>query len=56
MERYKAAAEAYGYIVAGSNNSRNGSWENSMKAASAMWNDVGSKFNIDTKQIGRAHV
>src|SRR5580765_5850010 len=27
VEKYQAAAERYGYIVAGSNNSRNGSWE-----------------------------
>ena len=27
VERYKKAAEKYGYIVAGSNNSRNGSWD-----------------------------
>jgi hypothetical protein len=26
VEKYQAAAEEYGYIVAGSNNSRNGSW------------------------------
>ena len=27
VERYQAAAERYGYIVAGSNNSRNGPWK-----------------------------
>src|ERR1043165_1659033 len=27
VERFRQAAEMYGYIVAGSNNSRNGSWE-----------------------------
>src|SRR5215472_2955105 len=36
VERYQAAAEQYGYIVAGSNNSRNGSWEVSTRAARAM--------------------
>src|SRR5438552_19004603 len=36
VERYQAAAEKYGYIVAGSNNSRNGSWEVSAAAARAM--------------------
>src|SRR4051812_43099861 len=30
---YRAAAEKFGYIVAGSNNSRNGSWGVSMAAA-----------------------
>ena len=27
VERFQVAAETYGYIVAGSNNSRNGAWE-----------------------------
>ena len=32
VERYQAAAAKYGYIVAGSNNSRNGSWQVSTDA------------------------
>ena len=48
VERYQAAAEQYGYIVAGSNNSRNGSAETG-KAVSAMAADVTSRFRIDTR-------
>jgi hypothetical protein len=36
VEKYRAAAEEYGYIVAGSNNSRNGSWAVSSAAVQAM--------------------
>jgi hypothetical protein len=51
VERYRAAAEQYGYIVAGSNNSRNGSWEVSQRAARAMLGDVASRFRIDERRI-----
>src|SRR5262245_66275624 len=50
VERYQAAAERYGFIVAGSNNSRNGSTENS-KAIVAMTGDVLSRFSIDERRI-----
>jgi len=36
VERYQPAAEKYGYIVAGSNNSRNGPCEPTLEAAKAM--------------------
>ena len=51
VERFQAAAESYGYIVAGSNNSRNGSWEVSMAAIEAMSADVYTRFRIDDKRI-----
>lgn len=51
VERFQAAAEKYGYIVAGSNNSRNGSWPNSMAAAQAMARDVASRFSLDEKRV-----
>src|SRR6188508_3236984 len=41
VERYQAAATQYGFIVAGSNNSRNGSPE-FVKAVQAMTTDVGT--------------
>src|SRR4051812_47274284 len=47
VERFQAAAEKYGYIVAGSNNSRNGSWDVSMTAADTMATDVLKRFKID---------
>src|SRR5207249_4941476 len=51
VERYQAAAEIYGYIMAGSNNSRNGSWAVSMAAAQAMAADVTGRFNADSRRI-----
>src|SRR5260370_20621321 len=51
VERYKDAAEKYGYIVAGSNNSRNGPWEISLNAAKAMTGDVDKLFPVDPKRI-----
>jgi poly(3-hydroxybutyrate) depolymerase len=50
VERYQAAAERYGFIVAGSNNSRNGSNENS-KAILAMTRDVATRFPVDVKRV-----
>ncbi len=51
VERYQAAAEKYGYIVAGSNVSRNGSWQVSMQAAQDMVADVGARFRVDPKRV-----
>src|SRR3954463_3577923 len=39
VERYQVAAETYGYIVAGSNQSRNGSWAASEAAIKAVSRD-----------------
>ena len=43
----KDAAERYGYIVAGSNNSRNGSWKIEAEAAEAMLLDTQARLAID---------
>lgn len=51
VERYRAAAERYGYIVAGSNNSRNGPWEPSLEAAAAMNRDVTKRFPVDGRRV-----
>lgn len=51
VEKYQAAAEQYGYIVAGSNNSRNGPWSVSSAAAQAMGVDLGQRFSIDPRRI-----
>ncbi|HEU5020972.1 MAG TPA: hypothetical protein VFT60_03750 [Bryobacteraceae bacterium] len=50
VEHVQAAAEKYGYIVAGSNNSRNGDWKVSMAAVSAMTRDVSARLNISSKR------
>ena len=46
VDTYQAAAEAYGYIVVGSNNSRNGPWEVSGRAVTAMTADIAKRFPI----------
>lgn len=51
VETYRDAAEAHGYIVAASNTSRNGSWELSGKAASAMSADLARRFTLDDRRI-----
>jgi pimeloyl-ACP methyl ester carboxylesterase len=51
VEHLQAAAEKYGYIVAGSNNSRNGPPQISLTAVQAMWSDVVKRFSINPKRI-----
>ena len=51
VEKYAAAAEQYGYIIAGSNNSRNGPWGPSRAAILAMPADVGRRLAIDPKRV-----
>jgi dienelactone hydrolase len=51
VEKYQAAAEQYGYIVAGSNTSRNGPWSVSTAAVQAMSADLGRRFSIDAERI-----
>ena len=51
VEKYAAAAERYGYIVAGSNTSRNGSWSVSGAAVHAMSADLGRRFAIDADRL-----
>lgn len=51
VEHFKDGAEKYGYIVAGSNSSRNGPWAPSARAIQAMWNDVVERFAIDERRV-----
>ena len=51
VEKYQAAAEQYGYIVAGSNTSRNGPWSVSMTAVQAISADLGQRFSIDAERL-----
>jgi poly(3-hydroxybutyrate) depolymerase len=46
VKRYKDLAEKYGYILAASNNSRNGPWSVSVRAAHAMWQDTHARFSL----------
>lgn len=49
VDRYQAAAEQYGFIVAGSNNSRNG--QASTPAVTSMSTDVMTRFRVDMTRI-----
>ena len=51
VDLYRAAAEQYGYIVAGSNNSRNGPMAVSGQAVSAMSADLGRRFSIAADRV-----
>lgn len=59
---FREAAEAFGYILAGSNNSKNGPWEPAQKAIAAMLADTRTRFSVDVTRIyaagfsGGAHV
>jgi poly(3-hydroxybutyrate) depolymerase len=51
VEKFKTAAEHYGYIVAASNNSRNGPYAVSGAAAQAMSTDVSRRFSVDPQRL-----
>jgi len=51
VEFYEKPAERYGYILAASNNSRNGPYEPAMAAAQAVWSDTHRRFSIDPKRV-----
>ena len=51
VELMKDAAERYGYIVAGSNNSHNGAWEPEADAAQAMFQDTHRRLTIDNNRV-----
>jgi predicted esterase len=51
VEKYRAAAEQYGYVVAASNNSRNGPWALSMAAIKAIVPDLNRRLSLDDRRI-----
>jgi len=51
VERFKDAAEALGFIVAGSNNSRNGPMAVSQAAVNAMLADTARRLSIDARRV-----
>jgi predicted esterase len=51
VERYAEAAERFGWIVAGSHDSRNGKIQDSIAAGAAMWADTHARFKIDEHRI-----
>ena len=51
LELQKAAAERLGYILASSNNSRNGPWKPRLEATQAVLDDLQTRFPIDSRRI-----
>lgn len=51
VELMKDAAERHGYIVVGSNNSRNGPWKISADAAQAMLQDTHQRLSLDDRRM-----
>ncbi|HJX83154.1 MAG TPA: tetratricopeptide repeat protein [Candidatus Angelobacter sp.] len=51
VEVYQSAAEKYGYIVVGSNNSKNGPVAEQLEAARILWNDTHRRFAIDKDRV-----
>ena len=51
VERYRAAAETYGYLVVGSHDSRNGPGAPINKILSALWTDSHERFAIDDRRV-----
>jgi predicted esterase len=51
VKLFSEAAERYGWIVIGSNNSRNGPLKPSLEAVSAIHSDAQARFAIDTRRM-----
>ena len=49
---YKDLAEQYGYIIVGSNNSKNGTaWEESQNIVNKLFTDAGNRLSVNTQRI-----
>jgi predicted esterase len=51
VDLMKDAAERYGYILVGSNNSRNGPWKIASEAAQAIFQDSHTRLAVDNSRI-----
>jgi poly(3-hydroxybutyrate) depolymerase len=51
VDRFKDACEKLGFIIVGSNNSRNGPWAPTLTAFQAMWQDTHARLSIDDKRV-----
>ena len=51
LEHLQQAAESYGFILAGSNNARNGPFGPIYAAVMAVWNDTHRRFSLDPERI-----
>jgi tetratricopeptide (TPR) repeat protein len=51
VDLFLHAAEKHGYILAGSNNARNGPWQDVFKSLILLWNDTKDRFSLDERRI-----
>jgi predicted esterase len=51
VSRFREAADKYGWILAGSNDSRNGPSEPIVRAARTMWSEVRRRLPIDERRV-----
>ena len=51
VEHFREAAEKYGWIVAASNNSRNGPIDGPIEAINSIWRDTHARFSIDDRRV-----
>ena len=51
VEAFREAAETQGWILAASNDSRNGPLQDSARAAFAVWVDVSKRFPVDDRRV-----
>ncbi|HMF55181.1 MAG TPA: hypothetical protein VK619_02365 [Pyrinomonadaceae bacterium] len=51
VELFREAAEKYGWIIVGSNNSRNGPMTIAVEAIKAVWADTHARFSVDDRRI-----
>jgi len=50
VRTFQKAAERFGWIVVGSNDSKNGPLRPALEASEAMWKDVQSRFKVDPRR------
>jgi dienelactone hydrolase len=51
VEAFRVAAEAHGWVLAASNDSRNGPLRESALAAQAMWRDLRARLPVDDRRV-----
>lgn len=51
VNAFREAADAYGWIVAGSNDFRNGTWKETLPGIEAVWNDVVKRYPVDPRRV-----
>jgi len=54
LKVFRPAAESYGYILAGSNNSKNGPMDLAVASLVKMWEDTSTRLSVDSTQVSLA--